>query len=470
MESRIEFAGLMPHAPVLVPSVGGNSLYQVRSTAKAMTACAQRALEGHPETVVVISPHSPRRSGAFGLWHTPRLRGSFERFGAPEETVDLPLDRAFAERLELEAGLRGLSTWRITRGALDHGALVPLYYLAAHGWVGPTVVLGLDFPEEGGLDEIGRALSAAALGLNRQTAIIASGDMSHRLTPAAPEGYDPEAHRFDETFVGLLRKGAFGELRQIDPALQERAAEDVMDSTRVALAASDYRTGLHNEVLSYEGPFGVGYCVAVFLETGSPKTPHAGTADTGDKVVSRLEDLPEVARRAVEAKLRGGPAAPPFLARGELETRGAVFVTLETDAGLLRGCVGVTAPLERNLVWETWRIAVSAALFDSRFSPVTAEELPDLRFAVTVLGKIEPVACAGELDPSVYGVVVSAHDGRRGLLLPGLPGVDSMESQLAIARQKGGIGASEPVRLERFTAVSFSERAEAPPGGSPHAG
>jgi AmmeMemoRadiSam system protein A len=461
MEGQIEFAGLMPHAPVLVPGVGGRNHARVEATAQAMVKVAGHALAAHPDTVVVVSPHSPRQSGAFGLWHIPRIRGSLGQFGSPEDRVDLPFDRDFADRLELEAERRGLRMWRIAHEPLDHGALVPLCYLVSAGWNGPTVIVGLNFPGEGGLEELGDAIAAAAKGLGRRTAIIASGDMSHRLLPAAPAGYDPEAHRFDEAFVGLLREGAFGDLTRIDPDLQERAAEDVVDSTRVALAASGHRTAGHHEVLSYEGPFGVGYAVAILFEPQGPEAP--GFAGG---FASRFEDLPAVARRAVEAGLQNGPSKPPFRARGKLATRRALFVTVRTDDGELRGCRGVTAPLERDLVWETWRVAASAAFLDSRFPPVTSAELPRLRFSVTVLEKFEPVASPEELDPAVYGVVVSAGDGRRGVLLPAIEGIGSATEQLAIARRKAGIAEDEFVRIERFAAKSFSEAPDGPEGGA----
>jgi aromatic ring-opening dioxygenase LigB subunit len=350
MKGRIVFAGLLPHAPILVPGVGGKNLVHVEATSQAMSMVANHALAAQPDTVVLVSPHSPRQSGAFGLWHTPRLRGSLGRFGSPEDKVDLPLDGVFADRLELEAGRRGLRTWRIAHEPLDHCALVPLCYLTSAGWKGRTVIVGLNYPGEGGLDELGQAIAATAQKLKRRTAIIASGDMSHRLTRTAPAGYDPEAHRFDEAFVALLREGAFGGIRQIDPALQEKAAEDVVDSTRVALAASDYRTAGHHEVLSYEGPFGVGYGVAILFEPEKSETAGTAAADLEGKVVSHFAELPAVARCAVKTNLQNGPERPPFCARGEVAKRRAVFVTVRTDEGKLRGCRGVTTPVGQDLV------------------------------------------------------------------------------------------------------------------------
>lgn len=452
----IAFAGLMPHAPILVPDVGRERLAEVSATVRAMTTVSRRAIASQPDTIVLISPHSPRQSGAFGVWQTRRLRGTLAAFGAPERQVDLPLDRAFAERLETEAARRRLRTWRIGGEPLDHGAMVPLCYLVSAGWKGPTVILSLNYSGEGGRDELGQAIAATAQQLPRRTAVIASGDMSHRLTQSAPCGYHPDAHRFDETFISLLREGAFGNIRQIDPGLQEMAAEDVADSTVVAMAAAGYRTDGH-AVLSYEGPFGVGYGVAILYEPTENPGGSVATAASQDRVVSHFADLPAIARCAVEAEFSGAPKTPPFQAAGELTQRRGVFVTVRTDKGELRGCRGSLQPMEQDLVQETWRNALATSFHDYRFPPVQAAELPRLRFGVTVLEELEPVASTQELDPAAYGVLVSAADGRKGVLLPAIRGIDSVEQQLAIARRKAGIAPDEWVGIQRFKARSFKE-------------
>jgi uncharacterized protein (TIGR00296 family) len=450
-DGAIIFAGLMPHAPVLVPGVGGKHLARVQATVSAMTALAGRVAAARPDSVVLISPHSPRRPVEFGIWRTPRLRGSFEIFGS-SEAVDLPLDRGLSEQIETEAACRGLRTWRIEDGTLDHGATVPLYYLAAAGWQGPTAILSLN--EIGGaeLDELGRTIAAVVGSLRRRAAVIASGDMSHRLSPSAPAGYHPDASRFDEAFVEALRKGVAGDVRQIDRQLQAIAGEDVAESTRVALAAAGDRAESRN-VLSYEGPFGVGYAVAILFEPEGSAEMVAGRK----KLLVNLADLPGVARCAVASRLAGGPEAPPFRAGGVLDDRRGVFVTLQTAKGKLCGCVGSATPLEPDLICETWRSALSAAFDDRRFSPVRSTELGRLRFSVTVLDPMEPVVPLAAQDSSRYGVLITASDGRRGLLLPGIAGIKSGAQQLEIVRLKAGIGPDEPIEMRRFTARSFEE-------------
>ena len=111
--------------------------------------------------LALISPHSPRRPGAFGVWAGERLGGSFAQFNAPGVPVSLPNDAPFACQIVTEAGKRGLATWMI-RDHLDHGALVPLWFLARPGGAGPTVILSLTDRANSGLNALGEAIAAAA--------------------------------------------------------------------------------------------------------------------------------------------------------------------------------------------------------------------------------------------------------------------------------------------------------------------
>jgi len=262
----VAFASFMPHAPVLVPGVGHESLTPAAATVVGMKLAATRLNTTQPQAVVVISPHSPRRPGAFGVWTSSHLRGNFGQFGAPLVALDFSNDLALVAELQRQALLAGLQVWQIPPQPLDHGALVPLWYLADAGWHGPTVVLSLNYPDEAGLAEFGRAVAGAAAQLGRHVAVVASGDMSHRLTPNAPAGYEPRARDFDRQFIACLRRGAYRDLQQLDPQLRQAAGEDALDSALVAVAMVGWNATGH-EVLSYEGPFGVGYGVAVLFDS-----------------------------------------------------------------------------------------------------------------------------------------------------------------------------------------------------------
>lgn len=258
----LPITALMCHAPIVVPAVGGERGQDCLATTEAMAEVARRLVAAAPDVLVVISPHTPRAEGAWAVVDGPRIHGDLGAFGAPGARVDLPAAEAFRERLHAEAPRHGAPTVRLRDRPLDHGALVPLWFVCQAGWRGPTVVIAL--PWVGAEAPMGRALAALAEGPER-VAILASGDMSHRLQPGAPSGYDPRARAFDAAFVEALRRGDLRGATRPDPLLRELAAEDVVASVTVAAAAVDWRTdGLR--VLSYEGPFGVGYCEAVLFE------------------------------------------------------------------------------------------------------------------------------------------------------------------------------------------------------------
>jgi AmmeMemoRadiSam system protein A len=141
---------------------------------------------------------------------------------------------------------------------------------------------------------------------------------------------------------------------------------------------------------------------------------------------------------------------PAGLASALAEQRAAVFVSLHTRNGELRGCMGTLWPAQETLAREIVQNAISACSRDSRFLPVEERELPELEIGVDVLSEMEPTDRSG-LDPRRYGVLVSAEDGRRGVLLPDLEGVDTVEQQIAIACRKAGIDPREALALQRFT-------------------
>lgn len=402
----ITFAALMCHAPIVVPAVGGAEAARCRRTTRAMREVAARLVAARPDRVVLISPHSPRHRTTLAAW-SGRHQGDLAAFRAPQVRVDLP------DAPEVAATL-GLPTLD-GRERLDHGAVVPLSFLVEAGWQGPTAILALPWTE-GAEEAAGRALAT----LPGRTAVVASGDMSHALSPSAPAGFHPDAAAFDAAFVDALRRDDDDAART--PPHRAVAHEDVVASTAVALAAVPTRRNA--EVVAYEAPFGVGYTEAVLHDDAPPLWAQAA--------------------HAVRAAVRGESYVPPSPGPGPA----SVFVSLHRQ-GTLRGCIGHIEPQTAGLHAEVAAVAPLAALEDPRFPPVTVDELDDLDVEVSVLEPPEDVHGPGDLDPRTYGVIVSA-GGRRGLLLPDLDGVDDVDTQVAIARRKAGIAPGVPVRLQRF--------------------
>lgn len=266
------FCGLLPHPPIIVPEVGRDRLDECRSTEQACRDFARRLVELRPGRLFMVSPHSPRQGQAFGLW-SGRLRGDLGRFGAPGSGIELTNDSQAGEALRRAAKDRGIETWAIPEEPLDHGAVVPLWFLSQAGWQGPTTLVSLPWrPTPELMATFGRAVAQGFAALDGSAALVASGDMSHRVKPDAPAGYHPRAVEFDHALTDLIRSGRLDEISTIDPELRELAAEDAADSSLIVASAIGYRPR-GARVLSYEHPFGVGYLVAIFRDSAFEAGP-----------------------------------------------------------------------------------------------------------------------------------------------------------------------------------------------------
>ncbi len=170
-----------------------------------------------------------------------------------------------------------------------------------------------------------------------------------------------------------------------------------------------------------------------------------------------LHPLVQLAKNTIENYVRHGKTVqPPKELAPEMEKQAGTFVSIHKH-GMLRGCIGTIEPTQANVAQEVIQNAISSATRDPRFPPITPDELADLDIKVDVLGEPEPVDGLEELDPRRYGVIVkSARDRRRGLLLPDLEGVDTVEYQVDVARRKAGIRPDEPIELYRFEVVRYT--------------
>ncbi len=447
----IVFAGIAPHPPIMVPEVGGEAISEVLGSIGAMAEFTRRITDNAAQTVVLISPHAPLERNSFVAYPGPKLYGSFANFRAPETVVEFELDREMLNAIISGAAEEGYAVSELDeRYELDHGSAVPLYFLQKHGWQGRVVALGYSFLSNEDHQRFGRCIKRAVADVNVPTAFVASGDLSHRLKPDAPAGFNPVAQNFDEQVVAAIRDRAPQRIAEIDPDLRRLAGECGYRSMLVALGVSG-ESPEACEVLHYEAPFGVGYLVAQL--TNAQQTADDVSAE-GDSEA----DLPALARDAVETYVRTGKLISPGADNELLRARAACFVSLKTRSGDLRGCIGTIEPSKHNLSEELIANALNAATRDPRFPPVAEHELRDLVYSVDVLETPEPTTFA-DLDPEKYGVIVEDESGlARGLLLPAIQGVDTAEKQVDIAARKAGISPGTPLKFSRFKVTRYRER------------
>ena len=438
------WAALMPHPPIILPEVGRGREAEAGATLDGIKRLIEelRTLP-KPEVLLVLSPHHPYAHGSLLLNNAPRITGNLGRFGAPEVSLDAEVPQEALERLRLHLAEADVP---VTVGAVedltkDHGTLVPLAALAALWPEGPPPIIAASpsglTPEQA--FNVGKALRKfAPLG---SWGLLAGGDLSHRLLPTAPAGYNPQGKVFDAAVVAALQSGNARPLLTFSDESLDAAGECGLRSVLILLGLA----GVPLDVLSYEGPFGVGYCTALW----DGKRPNP------------VHPYPALARLSVARHLRGAkePSDQEILAvcpDASLWTpQTACFVSIKTLEGSLRGCIGTILPLTADLGREIAMNAVSAAARDPRFAPMHGEELAGVRFYVDVLNPPEPTTVDG-LDPKRYGVIVSKN-GQRGLLLPDLDGVETVEQQVYIAAQKAGIRELDGMEYQRFTVTRYQE-------------
>ena len=439
------FSGIAPHPPIMVPEVGRESIAGVSASIDAMAKLTQRIIDSGAESIILISPHAPLEVDSFVAYEGPTVYGDFSNFHAPGTDFSVLVDDELLIAITRSAASENYRVSLLVDDLLDHGTAVPLYFLLRNGWHGRVVPLGYSFLSNHDHLRFGACIAKGVEQLGRRVAFIASGDLSHRLKPEAPAGYNPSAHFFDEEVIAALRANAPDRIVEIDHDLRRLAGECGYRSMLVAIGAAA-ELPLSCDVMSYEAPFGVGYLVAQLTNA-----PASLTSD-------RPEDLPALARRAVETFTHTGEVLDPFISpAGLLGARAPCFVCLKMRDGELRGCIGTIEPAKDTLAQEIVANAISAATSDPRFDPVNKSELADLIYSVDVLLPAEPAEME-ELDPSIYGVIVEDEsETRRGLLLPDIPGVETAQQQVEIAKRKAGISPETPVKLSRFKVDRYRE-------------
>lgn len=454
---------MAPHPPLILPEVGRGEEKAIQTTVDSYRAASRFIAEAAPDTIILTTPHSVMYADWFHISPGKGATGSFAQFRAPEVRISANYDAELADMLcrmareeKFPAGTEGEKS-----PELDHATMIPLYFLKeAYGGkpLPPIVRIGLSGLPLYEHYRLGMMIRSVAEKLGRHISFVASGDLSHRLKEDGPYGFRAEGPAYDKRIMDVMGRAAFGELFDFSDAFCERAGECGHRSFTIMAGCLDGQA-VTGTVLSYEGPFGVGYGVCNFTPGAADKSRHF-LDEALRKESKRLQarkaredEYVRLARLSVETYVKTHQSArlPPDVSIELTSRRAGVFTTLYKN-GQLRGCIGTTAPTTGNVAQEILQNGISACSRDPRFSPVTETELPYLEYSVDVLGAPEEIASPEQLDVRRYGVIVSC-GGRRGLLLPDLNGVDSVDEQIAIARRKGGIAPGERVRLQRFEVV-----------------
>ncbi len=258
----IVFSCFVPHSPLLIPEVGQDKLTDLEQTSKAYQALEDDLYTAKPDVIVVISPHANGHEDAFVINQQPNFSADFKDFGDLVTKLDFSNDTALGYKIK-EAAETSLPIFLTASDKLDYGVGVPLYFLTQHLQNIKIVQISYDGMKTEDYIKFGELLKEEIHKYDKRVAIVASGDLSHRLSQDSPAGFSPQGQDFDDQIKKYLDKKEINKIIDLKPEFVEAAGECGYRSLLILLGAIK-NINFEPQQLSYESPFGIGYLVENF--------------------------------------------------------------------------------------------------------------------------------------------------------------------------------------------------------------
>lgn len=476
---KLKGMAIASHPPVLIPEIGGGREAEAQKTAQGMRDLARKITEVKPKTIICITPHGNVFRDGVAVIYENKIAGDLGKFGSPGIKMEKKCDMGLLDELNRSFALNQCHSIFLNQRTaeeyeikleIDHGLLVPLYFIDRFYQDYKIVHITIGFLSLYELYQMGMAIREAVERSQNEAIILASADLSHCLKDEGPYEFNRMGPVFDENIIYGIREKDYYSILTIPHQVYEPAGQCGLRPIVMGLGALD-SLDTESEVYSYEGPFGVGYMTA-YIDLKQEKINSLAERFEKDQQVAyknrRQSESAYVAlaRAAINTWVQRGRKLNFTHYKDHVEIdekalkdleyqQAGVFVSIHKQ-GELRGCIGTTRGVTENIGQEIIRNAIEAAAYDPRFLPIEETELTALEIKVDILGEAEKIKSMDELDAQKYGVIVEK-DLNRGLLLPDLEGVETVEEQVAIARQKAGILESEQdVDLYRFEVKRYS--------------
>lgn len=472
----------MPHPPLAVKEIGQGKERGIQATVDGMIEIAKTIQHNRPDTIIYISPHGNSFSNGIALLYDPIVKGDFGPFGYPgigaQKSINMGLTSDISDALS-GADITNVLLDHNTANrykvqtSIDHGVLVPMHYIDKYYDDYQLVHITPSYQDLSLHYRLGTVLKDVIDGCGEKVAVVCSGDLSHALKEEGPYNFHPYGAVFDELVSRAIKTKDPSILVELDKNCEKDAAQCGLRSFIIGFGMMDGHD-YESRVLSYEGPFGVGYLTGYLKNDFTSLAPSylKQMASSKQKAYEALcqkeDDYIKPARLTINTYVkehrRPSESQIMDLLSDEHQNtlrneRAGAFVSIHKN-GQLRGCIGTTEATSDSLLDEIIHCAISACSSDPRFNPVDPSELIDLEIKVDRLYPYEPVIDIYELDEQRYGVIVEK-GSKRGLLLPRIEGVNSVEEQIEIAKRKAGIH-SDDYQLYRFEVERHEVKKEVP--------
>lgn len=258
------FAAITPHPPLLIPNIGKDILKKLDKTIIAMKKLEEELYLSKPDIIIIISAHGSFFSDAFTINICPEYQSNLKEFGDLTTKLNFKGEMSLSTKIREKTKEEKIPTTMISEISLDHGSIVPLFYLTQHLPDIKIIQIGFcDLDWKTHLD-FGYLIKEQILNTNKRVAVIASGDLSHALTTNSPAGFNQAGTKFDEKIQELLAHKNISGMLHLDTNFVKSASECGFKTFLILMGVLkniDHTYRQH----SYEAPFGVGYLTANFI-------------------------------------------------------------------------------------------------------------------------------------------------------------------------------------------------------------
>lgn len=462
----------MPHPAIIIPQIGGWEGIIAKDTIEGMKKLGQLAIDIHPETIIYITPHGNAFSNGTCLLYENQLSGDFSQYGHSNIKFNKNADMSLTDQINNKLEEMDMVTVLLNRKLgqsygvyvnLDSGSMVPMYFIDKYFQDYNMVHITPGFTPLEENYAVGDVIGSVIKNNDKNILVVCSGDLSHALKEKGPYHFNPYGAVFDNMVSNAINKKNPLDLLQLKDEDIENAAQCGLRSFLMGfgvLEGLDY----DSQVLSYEGPFGVGYLTGYLTSKGTNAKSVINQLldikkDKYNKRIGKEDNYIRLARLSIEHYVNNNRMLNymdvqdsfPQEFNKEAAKSSGVFISIYSH-GDLRGCIGTIEAYQNSIIKEIIHNSISACAFDSRFQPVEAKELIDLVIKVDILMEPELINSKSDLDVKKYGVIVEAAD-KRGVLLPNLKGINTTDEQIRIALEKAGIKTNESFKMYRFRVV-----------------
>ena len=408
---------MVPHPPLIIPEVGQGGEEQITKTISSYQKVADEIASLNPETIIISSPHANYYSDYFYISGSKNVNGNFGNFGASSVSFSEEIDIELAKEIEKIAAKENFPCGCIEDEVLDHGTMVPLYFIRNKLPKCKLIVVGLSTLPLIDNYHFGMIINQAINKTNRKVVFVASGDLSNKLQEHGPYGFIKEGPVYDEKIMKTMSSTNFNELLEYDELFLDKAAECGHRSFTIMAGTLD-GLNVQSKQLSHEDITGVGYGICTFYPKEKNKDREFYNKYL-EKVIAKTKSNDEyvnLAKKTIETYILENKKieVPKDISKELLNKKAGVFVSIH-KLGKLRGCIGTFLPTTDSIATEIINNAISASTKDPRFSAITKDELKYLEINVDVLSAPEKINSKDQLDPKKYGVIVT-NGFRRGLL------------------------------------------------------